>query len=645
PGDSLVSTAQEGLLWHEFFAPGCQNLPGLARRLRGPLDVGALDRALTEIVRRHRPLRTTYELRGGRLRQQVQPEPPSVLAIRDLTSLDASQRATEVDRVVADAGRRPFDLAAGPLFAPALLRLDAEDHVLVIRTHHLAFDEWSVGNFRRELGALYDAFAGGGESPLPEPSVAFDDLAARRRTALAGPEGARQLDHWRRELAGAPLVTQLPVGDPGLPFGTPQPAGGPVVLTLSKEVSDAVRDLARRQRATVFMTLLAAAGVVTGREMGRDDVLLSTIVANRDGAGLGGLIGLFAKKVPVRLRLGGDPTFVEVLARTRRALVGALSAQDLPFEALIQEILAPAAARHGAVPHLAVLVQSVSQGPALSLAGLTTQGLDTARRAPLAHFMAAPAAATPPPATRPWGSGLYWGTFVNLSLDETAAQLTCTARGAFHAPAVRTLLDDLADLIAAVTEDPGRTLSGIRPGSRSPVGASSTDAVDVRGFRIEPARIEACLRECPGVRGVMVHVERDADGEPEIVADVLPDGAPPTIERLRAHLWSRLPGYAWPASIRVSSGPPSGGEGDEGGEASPTAAILHALHREAAGGVGVPDAYWQSFPFLEALSMARDAGVAVPARLAARNRTVEALATAIAAEREASNRGAGPGIR
>lgn len=459
PEPAPVAFSQEGMIWHELFAPGCQNLPGLARRYRGPLDLGGLRRALDEIVRRHGALRTGFELRDGRAVQVVRPHRELALAVRDLTRLARSEQDAEVGRVVAEAGRRAFDLVADPLFEPTVLRLGDDDHVLVIRTHHSVFDDWSVGVFRRELARLYAAYAAGEASPLGELPLQFADFSRRQRSILAGPPGTRQLSFWRRELAGAPLVTQLPVDDPDAPEGSAQAGGGPVSLALPPELGDRLRALARRERATVFMTVLAAFGILVHRYTGQDDLVLATVVANRNRTELEGLIGCFTKKLPLRLRLGGELTFSEALARTRTALLGALSHQDLPFEAVVQDVLGAGAAPHGLVPHVALMFQGVTPTQELVLEDLETTGLQTASRSGRAHFMGAgerPPGDVPP---LPWGAGLYAGTFVIVSLDESPAGLSCSARGAFHEPAVRQMMESFRTLLGDVAADPARTVS------------------------------------------------------------------------------------------------------------------------------------------------------------------------------------------
>ena len=624
-----VAVSQEGMLWHECLAPGCQNLPGLARRYRGPLDVEALRRALDEVLRRHGALRSRFEIRNGHLIQAVRPHELLVLEVHDIAALSSDERKARVAAEVARAGEEPFDLVGEPLFQPALFRLADDEHVLIVRAHHTVFDDWSVGVFRRELAALYAAFAKGTASPLPEPHLQFADFATRQRERLEGPQGERAMAFWHRELAGAPLVTQLPVADPGLPAGSPQASGGPIALELPAEVRDAVRSLARRERVTVYMTMLAAFGVLTARVTDQDDLLLATVVANRNRAELEGLIGCFTKKVPLRLRLGGDPTFLEVLARTRFALLGALAHQEPAFDTVLHDVLGPAAARHGLVPHAAVMFQGVTPRQDLVLPDVESAGLGTSTRAARAHFASLrgnSAATVPDP---PWGAGLQFGTFVIVTLVDEGDELSLVARGAFHGPAMRRLLDEFGTLLPALIAAPERPISTVAPVPLGPKrGASAAgNSVDIRGYCVDLARIDAVLDGIPGTERVAILAEQDGSGDVELVAQVDGDGGAPTLAQLRAWVWARLPGYAWPA--RRSATSPRAPAGD------PDAALVRAACAAALGIREVaPDwRYWQNAAFLDALGRMREAGMAAPRALVARNRTLESLAAAVVARR------------
>ena len=619
-----AALSQEGMVWHECFAPGCQNLPGLARRFRGVLRADVLCRAVDEIVRRHEPLRTTFAVDDGRLVQVVHPSHRVGLRRMDLSSLSREQREAEINRLVADAGSAPFDLVDGPLFEPTLVRLDDDDHVLIIRTHHSVFDDWSVGIFRRQLGALYEAYASGSEPAPPQSSVTFAQFAREQHLLLAGDAGADEIRFWTETLRDGPLTTQLAVQDLDAPSGSPQPPGGPITRTFPEELRSAVHSLARRERTTVFSVLLAAFAVVASRRTGQDDLLLSTVVANRNRTELERLIGCFTKKVPLRIDLRGDPDFAEVLSRTRASLLGALQHQDLPFEAVVQEVLGPRAAVHGLVPNVVVMVQGVTPRQELVLPALDTAGFETSNRAQRAHFMAA---APERSAAAVWGGGIYLGTFVILSVSDADGELSCTARGAFDGPAVVNLLEELAAIVSEATANPSRLLSELL-GKVPSLAPAQCDGAHIDGFRVDTERVAAALSACPGVHSATVRLD-DTVGHPRMVAEIVPNGFAPTEDSLRTWLWTTLPGYAWPGSITVVGAP-------AGGNAASTVADAGLLGAIWADVLGIDecrpeDNYWQDFSFLEALARARDAGVRVPTALITRNRTLGTLATAMAA--------------
>ncbi|MDP9020665.1 MAG: condensation domain-containing protein, partial [Actinomycetota bacterium] len=641
-----VAFSQEGMLWHEQFAPGCQNLPPLARRYQGPLDVGALRRALSEVVRRHEPLRTTFELRDGRPVQVITVPAAFSLPVRDLTALAADEQAAELDRALAEA-TRPFDLVAGPLFEATLYRLGEDHHVLVVRTHHSVYDDWSVGVFRRELSALYTAFLTGAGSPLEDLPVSFAQFVRAQRRRLAGEEGTRQLSYWKRRLQGAPLALQLPIGDPDRPPGRPEPSAAPVAVVLSPELHAGVRDLARRKRATPFMILLAAFQVLLHRWTGCDDLLLSSVVANRNRRELEGLIGCFSKKIVLRLASPGDATFSEVLAGARGVLLEALANQDLPFETVVQEALGPSAAEHGLVPYPVVMFQGVAPPPAeVTLPGLASSGLHTSATTRRLHFAAGDDGRSPEEPLA-WGAGLYSGTFLIVSVVEDDDELSLVARGAFHRPAVEQLLAGFRTLLADAVAHPDRRVSELD--AALPAGAERGDAgahvLDLRGFTVDLARIETALAGCPGVRDLAV-VLREVAGVDRLVAYVVPDGEPPTLADLRVRLWRRLPGYAWPAAMvvvpdlaRLATGgldraalPAPGGVPALPGPAEET--VLADAWAQALGVERVTPTgnYWQAFSFLEAAAAVAGAGFPITPRQVARHRTLRTLGVDVAAQ-------------
>jgi len=647
-----AGVSQLGMLWHEQLAPGSFNLPGLVRRYRGALDVAALGRALAELVRRHEPLRTTFELvarGGGGPGQVVGPADDFALPVVDLGGLAPADRDAEAARLVDEASSRPFDLVDGPLFEPRLLRLADDDHVLVVRLHHTAFDDWSVDVFRRDLSALYPAFLDGQPPPLAELPARFVDVCRRQRARLDGESGDEQRSYWRAEMAGAPLAVQLPLGERHQIGPDRSGAGEPLRHDLPPELARSVRALAPRLRATPFMTVLAAFQVLVARRTGQDDLVLASVVAARGSTTLEPMIGCFTKKVLLRLRLGGDPTFPELVARTRGTVLGALAHQDLPFEAVVQDTLGRSAGAHGLVPQVPVVFQGETpQQARLVLPGLEVGPFEvpaSARRE--RHFSASQASDE---ADRPvWGDGAYLGTFLLLSLLESGGGLALVARGVFHRPAAQRLLQDLEDLLADIARAPGRRLSEL-----APTGPPADDADDLalRGLRLSRSRLEGALAGCPGVAEVALAVA-GPDDDPVLVAYVGTEGPEaPTLARLRRTLWAALPGSPWPAAavvvdrsrlapggalprrpdgrLDVAALPPPAAEG--GGPPDPTASVLASLWGAAGTTAILPGtSYWQDFSFLGALAEARAAGLPITDEQVTRCRTPEMLAAAVGA--------------
>jgi amino acid adenylation domain-containing protein len=313
------------------------HLPG-ALHLKGILDVSALERSLAEIWGRHEALRTTFESVDGRPVQRIGAPDTFVLARRDLMGLPPEERVAEARRLTEKEAQRPFDLATGPLFRCTLLTLDEDEHLLLSTAHHVVADAWSIGILVRELGALYRAFVRGEPSPLPPLGVQYPDFAQWQRHWLSGPELERQVSYWRRQLEAVPVLN--------LPTDRPRPAaqtfrGAQHHFLIEPEIADRVRRLARTEKATVFMVLVAAFQAVLQRYSGQDDIALGTPIAGRRLAELEDLVGLFANTLVLRTDLGGDPRFREAVARVREVALDAYDHQDTPFEKLV-EVLRPA---------------------------------------------------------------------------------------------------------------------------------------------------------------------------------------------------------------------------------------------------------------------------------------------------------------
>ncbi|QSQ25805.1 non-ribosomal peptide synthase/polyketide synthase [Pyxidicoccus parkwayensis] len=333
-GPLPLSFAQQRLWFLDRLQPDSPfyNMP-IVLWLEGTLDTGALERGVTELVRRHEVLRTTFE--EGPV-QVIHPHAPVPLAVVDLTSLPEDLRESEARRLAGEEVRRPFDLRRGPLLRAMLLRVSASRHLLVLNMHHIVSDGWSLGVLVRESAALYAAFASGLPSPLPELPVQYADYAAWQRGWLRGDALEAQLSWWREHLSGAPPALELPTDFPRP--AVPGLRGAMLTRVLPRALTDSLNALCRREGTTLFMALLAGFEVVLSRYSGQDDFVVGTDIANRNRAETEGLIGFFINQLALRARLDGDPTFRELLGRVRQATLGAYAHQDLPFEELVRAL-------------------------------------------------------------------------------------------------------------------------------------------------------------------------------------------------------------------------------------------------------------------------------------------------------------------
>jgi amino acid adenylation domain-containing protein len=301
----------------------------------GALDLSHLAAALDGMADRHEALRTAFPRLAGEPVQQVHEAARVPLVVVDLSALPMARLLAEAARVAGIEGRRPFDLERGPLLRALALRAAGRDR-LVVTLHHIVSDGASMGVLRRELRALYRAATLGMEAGLPPLPVQYADFAVWQRERLSGPELARQLDHWRERLAGAPPLLALPTD---FPRPTVQRhRGGVRRFAWSAALTDRLRAFSSGRKATLYMVLLAGFQAVLGRHSGEDDVLVGSPVAGRTRPELQGLVGFFVSTLVLRGDLSGAPGLDALLERTRRRVVEAQTHQELPFEKLVEEL-------------------------------------------------------------------------------------------------------------------------------------------------------------------------------------------------------------------------------------------------------------------------------------------------------------------
>ncbi|HET9710518.1 MAG TPA: condensation domain-containing protein, partial [Pyrinomonadaceae bacterium] len=332
-----LSFAQQRLWFLHQVEPDsiAYNMP-TALRLTGRLNTDALEWGINEIIRRHESLRTTFRLVDNQPVQIIAEQLTLKMPIVDLQNFPAEEREAEVMRLATEEVQRLFDIETGPLVRARLLRLNAEECVLIFTMHHIISDGWSMGVLVNEIAALYRSYIDGQPSPLAGLPVQYADFAEWQREWLTKENLERQLQYWKQQLGGELPVLELPTDSVRPPRQSFR--GAVRRFALSEELSAAIKSLGRQEAATLFMTLLAAFQSLLHRYTNQTDILVGTAIANRNRAEIEGLIGFFVNTLVLRTDFSGHPTFRELLRRIRDLTLGAYAHQDLPFERIVEEL-------------------------------------------------------------------------------------------------------------------------------------------------------------------------------------------------------------------------------------------------------------------------------------------------------------------
>ena len=374
-GHLPLSFAQQRLWFLQQLDPASSayNNPK-ALRVRGSLSTAVVAATLSELVRRHEVLRTTFPAVQGEPVQHIHPPTKVPLPLVDLCGLSEAARIEEARRVARQESVRSFGLALEAPVRFTLMRLSADDHVLLFILHHIAGDAWSLSVLDREVVEIYRALAEHRPRSLPEIPVQYADYAQWQRRWLQGEVLDSHLGYWKAQLAGAPLQLELSSCGPA-PSGALRQLGRSVA-ELSPELSEKVLSLSRRRGVTLFMTLLSAFGALVSRSAQQDDLVLGTAVAGRDRIETEGLIGFFVNTLPIRIDLSGRPTFLELLTQVREASLGAYMYQNLPFERLVDELQEGGRGARNPIVQVFFGVQNAPQHP-LELPGLALEAFET----------------------------------------------------------------------------------------------------------------------------------------------------------------------------------------------------------------------------------------------------------------------------
>jgi aspartate racemase len=299
------------------------------------LDIGVFRRSVNEIIRRHESLRMNVEVIDGRPFQNIAPSLSLIIPLSDLRHMPPAEREPEVLRLAAEQSRVPFNLSEGPLLRGSVYRLDIHDYLFVLTMHHMVCDGWSLGVFMVELVTLYWSFVSGKPSPLPEPRIQYGDYAVWQHRTLSLNRQQSQLAYWREQLKELPTLE--------LSTDRPRPAeftfrGARCRLEIAGSSYASLTTLAARQNVTLFMVLLAVFAVLLHRYSEQEDIAIGVPVGGRPRKELESLIGFFVNTLVMRVKVRGDPTFLQVLEHVRETATTAYNNQDVPFERLVEEL-------------------------------------------------------------------------------------------------------------------------------------------------------------------------------------------------------------------------------------------------------------------------------------------------------------------
>jgi amino acid adenylation domain-containing protein len=330
-----LSFSQSRLWFLDQYNPG-KSIYNIAvtYNLKGVLNISALRKSLQAIVRRHEVLRTTYGIQNDHPVQIVYPNFDFNLTVTDLRKIPDAEREPAAWKLIQTDSTIPFNLTKS-VFRAKLLQLSAENNIFYCVYHHIATDGWSRGIFDRELQIFYAAFSAGENPSLPDLDIQYSDYAVWQREWLRGNVLAELLDYWKQHLAGASTL-ELPLDRPRPPVQTYP--GTSQSFQISSNLTQKLIELGKKNRSTLFMTLLAIFYILLRRYSGQTDICVGAPVANRTRTEIEDLIGFFVNTLVFRTSLSGNPAFSDLLQRVRETALEAYSYQTIPFEKLVSEL-------------------------------------------------------------------------------------------------------------------------------------------------------------------------------------------------------------------------------------------------------------------------------------------------------------------
>ncbi|ARV58848.1 hypothetical protein BZZ01_09555 [Nostocales cyanobacterium HT-58-2] len=371
-----LSWAQERLWFLNQLggASATYNMPG-AVRISGQFNIHAFQQALSEIIRRHEVLRTSFQTINGIPIQVIHPQATTQINVIKLQQFPQQERETLLQQLARQEAIKPFDLEIAPLIRYILLQLDAGEYVLLLTMHHIVSDGWSIGVFIQELSSLYQAFCAQQPSPLLELPIQYADFALWQRQWLNELVLETQLDYWLSQLHGAPELLQLPTDRPRPSVQSYH--GATYNLTLNTDLIQKLQTLSRESGTTLFMTLLAAFATLLYRYSGQSDILIGSPIANRNHSEIESLIGFFVNTLVLRTRFEDNPSFEKLLTQVRESTLKAYEHQDVPFEQVVEALQPERSLSHSPLFQVMFALQNAPMGelelPGVKLTQLTQE--------------------------------------------------------------------------------------------------------------------------------------------------------------------------------------------------------------------------------------------------------------------------------
>jgi len=432
-----LSFAQQRLFFLDRLKPGSTvyNVPAVVH-VAGALNVTALAQALNDIIQRHEALRTSFPTVDGEPVQWINPSFTAELPVVDLSALAPESREPIARRLATLEAQRPFDLSTGPLIRTTLLNLDQEEHIALITMHHIISDMWSMSIFMRELASLYKGFVEGQPPVLTDLPIQYADYAVWQRRWLRGAVLEQQLAYWKQQLAEAPIVLELPTDRPRPSVQRFQ--GAIQNFALSPKLSEAARQLSRREGTTLFMTLLAVFQTLLYRYSGQTDIVVGSPIAGRNQVETEDLIGFFVNTLVLRSKLAANMSFQQLVAQVREVTLAAYAHQDVPFDRLVEEIQPERDLGHAPMVQVVFALQTAPVTE-LHLPGLRLSSLSVQSGA-AKYDLILSVADTP--------EGLVASVEYNTDLFESAT--------------IQRMMKHFGTLLEAVAESPEQTLSELR---------------------------------------------------------------------------------------------------------------------------------------------------------------------------------------